>query len=110
MLGTTELYTLKVWTLWYGMTEFSKIKEPKLKTEEEGHQIWEKEFPGKINEKEKCLKFILRKIEKAKNYKISTENHILDEIKRKIKEYCIYSVLWEHISKYRVNGEFLSKI
>ena len=85
MLGTTELYTLKVWTLWYGMTEFSKIKELKLKTEEEGHQIWEKEFPGKINEKEKCLKFILRKIEKAKNYKISTENHILDEIKRKIK-------------------------
>lgn len=108
MLGTTELYTLKVWILWYSITEISKIKE--LKTEEKGHQILEKEFPGKINEKEKCLKFILRKIEKAKNYKISIENHILEEIKRTIREYYIYSVLWEHISKYRENGGFPSKI
>ena len=109
MLGTTELYTLKVWILWYGITEFSKIKKLKLKTEEKGPQIWEKQGPGKINEKEKCLKFILRKIEKSKNYKISTKNHILEEIKRKIREYYIYSVLGIIFQNTEKMEDFLAK-
>lgn len=52
---------------------FKKLRNLRQKKKDTKFTKRKREFPGKINEKEKCLKFYLRKIEKAKNYRINTE-------------------------------------